>query len=281
MNDLIWAAGDALAKGFLIGGISGRTTLAGEGLQHQDGQSHHFAYAVPNLKSYDPTFAYELAVIVRDGLYRMYEKQENLFYYITIMNEFYAMPPMPRGVKNGILKGMYKFKASSKKAKAKVHLLGSGAILNESIKASNILELKYGVATDVWSVTSYKELYQDALGTERWNMLHPTARTRTCHIEKCFKNESGVFVAASDYLKALPCSIAKWVPGRFISLGTDGYGRSDSRSALRNYFEVDARFITLAALNALAAEGKIKPELPKQAIEDLDIDPGKVNPARV
>jgi pyruvate dehydrogenase E1 component len=281
MNDLIWAAGDALAKGFLIGGISGRTTLAGEGLQHQDGQSHHFAYSVPNLKAYDPAFAYELAVIVRDGLYRMYEKQENVFYYITIMNEFYQMPAMPRGAKDGILKGMYKFKGTTKRTKAQVHLLGSGAILNEAIKARNILELNYGVATDLWSVTSYKELYQDALETERWNMLHPGSKTRLCYIEKCFKNESGVFVAASDYLKALPCSISNWVPGRFISLGTDGYGRSDNRSALRNYFEVDGRFITLAALNALAQEGKIKPEVPKQAIQDLDIDPGKVSPAEV
>ena len=279
MNDLIWAAGDALAKGFLIGGISGRTTLAGEGLQHQDGQSHHFAYSVPNLKAYDPAFAYELAVIVQDGLYRMYEKQENLFYYITVMNEFYKMPPMPRGAKNGILKGMYKYKGSRKNAK--VHLLGSGAILNESIKAKKILESKYGVAADVWSVTSYKELYQEALETERWNRLHPGGRTRLCHIQKCLKNESGVFVAASDYLKALPSSISNWVPGQFISLGTDGYGRSDDRSALRNYFEVDARFITLAALTALAQQGEIKPDLRAQAIEDLDIDPGKVNPAAI
>ncbi len=279
MNDLIWAAGDALAKGFLIGGISGRTTLAGEGLQHQDGQSHHFAYSVPNLKAYDPAFAYELAVIIQDGLYRMYEKQENLFYYITIMNEFYKMPAMPRGAKNGILKGMYKYKGSRKNAK--VHLLGSGAILNESIKAKKILESKYGVAADVWSVTSYKELYQDAVETERWNRLHPGGRARLSHIQKCFKNESGVFVAATDYLKALPCSISNWVPGRLVSLGTDGYGRSDSRPALRNYFEVDARFITLAALNALAQEGEIKPELAKQAIEDLDIDPGKINPVAI
>ncbi len=162
-----------------------------------------------------------------------------------------------------------------------VHLLGSGAILNESIKAKAILETKYGVAADVWSVTSYKELYQDALETERWNMLHPGGRARLSHIQKCFKNESGVFVAATDYLKALPCSISKWIPGRFISLGTDGYGRSDSRPALRDYFEVDGRFITLAALNALAQEGEIKPDLPKQAIEDLDIDPSKVNPVAI
>jgi pyruvate dehydrogenase E1 component len=282
MNDLIWAAGDAQAKGFLIGGISGRTTLAGEGLQHQDGHSHHFAYAMPNLIAYDPTFAYELAVIVREGIRRMYEKQESVIYYITVMNEFYQMPPMPEGVRQGILKGMYRYKASDKEnAQAKANLLGSGAILNEAIKAQEILESRYNVAADVWSVTSYKELYRDAAEAQRWNMLHPDQTPKIPYVSECFQGQEAVFVAATDYLKALPCSVAKWVPGRFVALGTDGYGRSDGRAALRDYFEVDANFISLAALHSLALDGKVEADLPKKAIEDLGIDPDKVNPVTV
>jgi pyruvate dehydrogenase E1 component len=280
MLDLIWAAGDAQARGFLIGGISGRTTLAGEGLQHQDGQSHHFACAVPNLKAYDPAFAYELAVIVRDGLYRMYEKQENLIYYITMMNEFYAMPPMPEGVRDGILKGMYRFRASTVKG-PKAHLLASGTILNEAVKAAEILESRYGVAVETWSVTSYKELYLDGIQTDRWNMLHPGGKPRSCYVQRCFEGNEGVFVGACDYVKALVCSIAKWLPGRLTALGTDGYGRSDGRSALRNYFEVDARHIALAALQSLAAEGRVQIQVVKRAIEDLEIDSDKVDPVNV
>jgi pyruvate dehydrogenase E1 component len=282
MYDLIWAAGDAMARGFLIGGISGRTTLAGEGLQHQDGHSHHFYYSVPNLKAYDPAFAYELAVIVRDGLYRMYEKGENIFYYITMMNEFYPMPVMHEGATEGILKGMYRYKPSAKSdAVVKVHLLGSGAIINETAKAQQMLESDYNVSADVWSVTSYKELYLDCIGTERWNMLHPTQEPRTCYVQNCFENHKAVFVAATDYLKTLPCSIAKWLPGKLMPLGTDGYGRSDSRAALRDYFEVDARFITLAALKALADDGKIDRTIPEKAVKDLDIDPEKIDPVSV
>ena len=278
MYDLIWAAGDAMAKGFLIGGISGKTTLAGEGLQHQDGHSHHFYYSIPNLKAYDPAFAYELAVVVRDGIYRMYEKKENIFYYITMMNEFYEMPPMPDGVEDGILKGMYKYKSSEQSNdKPKAHLLAGGAILNEAAKAQQILQSEYGVTTELWSVTSYKELYTDGLETDRWNMLHPAQKPKLSYLQQCFENQDSVFVAASDYLKSLPCSISKWVPGRMVALGTDGYGRSDSRAALRDYFEVDARFITLAALHALALEGKIKSDVPQKAIEDFDIDPKKIN----
>jgi pyruvate dehydrogenase E1 component len=278
MFDLIWAAGDIQAKGFLFGGISGRTTLAGEGLQHQDGQSHHFAYAVPNLKAYDPAFAYELAVIVRDGLYRMYEKGERLFYYVTVMNEFYEMPPMPEGVKDGILKGLYRYKRSEKTdAAGKVNLLGSGAILNEAIKAGEILEEKYNVAADIWSVTSYKELFFDGLEADRWNMLHPT-EAKQSYVSECFEGSGDVYVAASDYLRAIPCSIAKWLPGKLIALGTDGFGRSDTRAALRDYFEVDRRFITLAALHGLAGDGEIEVSVVQQAIKDLDIDPDKVNP---
>jgi pyruvate dehydrogenase E1 component len=279
MYDLIWAAGDAMARGFLIGGISGKTTLAGEGLQHQDGHSHLFAYATPHLKAYDPAFAYDLAVIIREGIHRMYEKQENIFYYITIMNEFYTMPPMPEGAKEGILKGMYRYLICDNEHSA-IHatLLGSGAILNEAIKAQQILQSKYNVTAEVWNVTSYKELYTDAVETDRWNMLHPEQTFRKCYIQQCFENKDTIFVAASDYLKALPCSIAEWLPGKLVALGTDGFGRSDTRGALRNYFEVDARFIALAALQALAQEGKIDAAVTQKAITDLDIDPDKVSP---
>ena len=281
MFDLIWAAADMKAKGFLVGGIAGRTTLAGEGLQHADGHSHLFTLVVPGLKCYDPAFGYELAVIVRDGIERMYEKKEDVFYYITMMNEFYAMPPMPEvdGIKEGILRGLYKYKpAGGKKGAPRVNLLGSGTILNEVIKAQEMLQSKYGVAADVWSVTSYKELYEDALETERWNRLHPDDEAKRSYLQECFEGHEGVFVAASDYVKALPGAIAKWVPGRMVPLGTDGFGRSDGRSALRDYFEVDSRFITLAALSGLAEEGKIKRDKVAKAIEDLDIDPEKVSP---
>lgn len=281
MIDLIWAAGDMMAKGFLIGGIAGRTTLAGEGLQHQDGHSHHFYFAIPNMKAYDPAFAYEMAVIVRDGLDRMYAKQENIFYYITMMNEFYQMPAMPEGVQEQIIKGMYRFKASElNETGVKVNLMGSGTILNEVIKAGQMLETKYNIAADVWSVTSYKELYTDCITTARWNMLHPSDH-KNSYVEECFGEANGVFVAATDYLKALPCSISQWIPGRLIPLGTDGFGRSDGRTALRDYFEVDARYIALAALYGLSQEGKIKQETLLQAISDLDIDPEKMNPLMV
>jgi pyruvate dehydrogenase E1 component len=281
MMDLIWAAADTMTRGFLVGGISGRTTLAGEGLQHQDGHSHHFYFAVPNLKAYDPAFAYEVAVIVRDGLSRMYEKQENIFYYITMMNEFYHMPAMPEGVEEGILQGMYRFQPAGLDADApKVVLMGSGAILNEAIKAKGILESRYGVAAEVWSVTSYKELYTDAVTTSRWNMLHPS-QPRPCYIERCFKGTQAVFVAATDYLKTLPCSISQWLPGRLIPLGTDGFGRSDGRDQLRDYFEVDANHITLAALYGLSLEGKLQSRMVQQAMDDMDIDPDKTNPLDV
>ena len=280
MSDLIWAAGDMMTRGFLLGGIAGRTTLAGEGLQHQDGHSHHTLLSVPHLKAYDPAFAYELAVIIRDGLDRMYQKQENIFYYLTMMNENYEMPPMPENCDEGILKGMYKYKASDNQDnRPKANLLGSGAILTEALKAQQLLETEYNIAADVWSVTSYKELYIDALETDRWNLLHPAEAPKDCYIQKCLKDEKGgVFVAASDYLKALPCSIAKWLPGRLVALGTDGYGRSDTRADLRNYFEVDARFIAFSALHALALEGKVDKAILTSAMEKMAIDPEKINP---
>lgn len=282
MFDLIWAAADIKAKGFLVGGIAGRTTLAGEGLQHADGHSHLFACAVPSLKAYDPAFGYELAVIVQDGIRRMYERQEDVFYYITMMNEFYHMPPMPEGVQEGILRGMYRYKAAApENPEAKVTLLGSGTILNEAIKAQETLASKYGVAADVWSVTSYKELYTDAIEAERWNRLHPQEEPKQPYVQQCLQGHDGVVVAASDYLKALPCMISRWIPGRLIPLGTDGFGRSDGRAALRDYFEVDSRFITLAALQGLAEEGKIDRGQVYKAIEELDIDPDKMSPLAI
>ena len=279
IGDLIWAAGDMQAKGFLVGGTAGRTTLAGEGLQHQDGNSHLLAYPVPNLRAYDPAYAYEIAVIVKDGIHRMYEKQENIFYYLTIMNETYPMPPMPKGAETGILKGMYRIQASGKaKTKKKVVLLGSGTILNEAVKASGILEKKYNIAADVWSVTSYKELYKDALDTERWNLLHPDKKQKETYINKCLDEPDCVYIAATDYLKALPLTMAKWIPGRFEVLGTDGYGRSDSRDMLRDFFEVNAQFIVLAAIHALAKDKKVEPDLVKKVISDMEIDTEKPNP---
>ena len=282
MSDLIWAAGDIMAKGFLFGGIAGKTTLAGEGLQHQDGHSHHTFLSVPHMKAYDPAFAYEMAVIIRDGLARMYQNQENIFYYITMMNETYEMPPMPENCEEGILKGMYRYNASGKQDESpKVNLLGSGAILTETLKAQEMLETEYNITADVWSVTSYKELYNDGLETDRYNLLHPAENPKASYIQQCFKDEKGPFIAASDYMKALPCSIAKWLPGRLAALGTDGYGRSDARVDLRNYFEVDARFITFAALHALALEGQIANEIVTDAMTRMEIDPDKIYPLSV
>jgi pyruvate dehydrogenase E1 component len=279
IGDLIWAAGDMRCKGFMVGGTAGRTTLAGEGLQHQDGHSHLLAYPIPNLKAYDPAFAYEIAVIIQEGIRRMYVEQEDLFYYITVMNETYKQPPMPQGVKEGILKGMYKFRDSqNKEAKLHAQLFGSGTILNEVLKAQEVLGDKYGVAADVWSVTSYKELYRDGLEKERWNMLHPTEIKRVPYITECVKDAPGVFVAASDYVMALPDSISQWLPRPLVSLGTDGFGRSASRKALRDFFEVDWRYIILAVLASLTWEKKIEPEIVEKAILDLDINPSKANP---
>ena len=279
IGDLIWAAGDVRAKGFLLGGTAGRTTLAGEGLQHQDGQSHLLAYPLSNLCAYDPTYAYELAVIIRDGIRRMYEEQENIFYYLTVMNEPYVMPAMPDGSRDGILKGMYKLQASDDDgAKDKVHLFGSGTILNEALKAKRILEDGWDLATDVYSVTSYKELYWDVMRAERFNLLNPDKSEKVPHIGQVLDGTSGVYVAASDYMRALPESISRYVPGEFLPLGTDGYGRSDSRDALRDFFEVDGRYIALAALRALARAGKVKPSVVTQAVKDLNINPDKRDP---
>ena len=281
VGDFVWAAADMSCKGFLFGGTAGRTTLAGEGLQHQDGNSHLLAYPVPNLVAYDPAFAFELAVIIRDGIYRMYEKRENVFYYITIMNENYPQPQMPDGVKEGILKGMYKFRASEQKdQKTKAHLLGSGTILNEVIKAAEILEKNYKVATDIWSVTSYKNLHLDAQETERWNMFNPDKERKLPFISEVTKGEKGIFVAASDYLQLMEDGIAKWLPGTLHSLGTFGFGRSEGRKSLRDFFEVDAKHIVYATLYSLMNDGKIKSEVVKKAQKELNINPDKMNPAK-
>jgi pyruvate dehydrogenase E1 component len=283
VGDLIWAAADQRARGFLLGGTAGRTTLAGEGLQHQDGNSHLLAYPVPGLKAYDPAFAYELAVIVREGIRRMFGQNEDLLYYITVMNESYAQPPKPEGADEGILRGIYKYADSRMKETGgetgrRVHLLGSGSILNQAIEAQSILEDRYGVPADVYSVTSYKELYWDAMDAERWNLLHPADEPRVPWIAEALGGARGVFVAASDYVQALPASVSKWVPGRFEYLGTDGFGRSEDRAALRDFFEVDARYIALSGLLALSRDGHLDKDLVKKAVSDLGIDPDKKNP---
>ena len=280
IGDLIWAAGDSRCRGFLLGGTAGRTTLAGEGLQHQDGNSHVLSLPVPNCVSYDPAYAYELAVIIQDGIRRMYGEGESIFYYLTVMNEPYEMPAMPEGVRDGILKGVYKFKPTSKpKAKLRAQLLGSGAILPEVVKAQAILEEKYNVGADVWSVTSYGELYRDGHAAERWNMLHPAEPPKVPYVTQALADAPGVYVAASDYLKALPDAIDRWLPRRLVSLGTDGFGRSESRADLRNHFEVDSRFVVVATLSALAREKQIDAKVVQQAIADLGINAEKANPA--
>ncbi|MCE7056413.1 pyruvate dehydrogenase (acetyl-transferring), homodimeric type [Algoriphagus sp. AGSA1] len=279
IGDLIWAAADAGAKGFLIGGISGRSSMPGEGLQHQDGQSHIYAYSVPNLMAYDPAFAYELSVIVQDGIRRMYVEKEVVFYYLTVGNDTYVMPRMPKDSKEGILKGMYRFKKSSSKSKKKkAHLFGSGAIMTEVLKAAELLEKKYRVAADVWSITSYKSLYDDAIDTDRSNRCSADPDQKPNYIQQCLQNEDGVFIAASDYLKALPESVARWFPRKVTTLGTDGFGRSDTREALREFFEVNSNHIAFAALYELALAGQFKTEELKIAAKDLGIDPEKSIP---
>ncbi len=277
--DFIWAAADMRTRGFLLGGTAGRTTLSGEGLQHQDGNSHVLALPVPNLLAYDPAFAFEISVIIQDGIRRMYKDGESIFYYITVMNEPYAMPAMPAGVEEGILKGMYKFRAAiNKKAKFRAQLFGNGAILNEVLRAQEILEKQFGVAADVWSVTSYKCLYTDGIETERWNRLHPSEKPRVPYVTQCLDGSQGVLVAATDYLKTLPNMISKWMPRRLASLGTDGFGRSEGRTSLREFFEVDARFITVATLHELYQDGQIGKNVVEKAIQELGINPEKPNP---
>ncbi len=281
IGDLIWAAADMRVKGFLVGGTAGRTTLNGEGLQHQDGHSHMIASTIPTLRCYDPAYAYEVAVIVHDGIRRMYQEREDTFYYITVHNENYVMPPMPQGIEDGILRGMYRCRAAeAKKGRPRAQLFGSGAILREALRAQEILAEKFGVAADVWSVTSYKELRREALEAERWSLLHPNDPPREPHVKTLLRNEPGPFIAASDYIRSVPEQIDRWVPGGLYVLGTDGFGRSDSREALRRFFEVDAECIALAALEQLAARNEFPRTKLKGAVAALGIDPEKTSPLR-
>ena len=278
VGDLIWAAADMRCRGFLVGGTAGRTTLAGEGLQHQDGNSHLLACTVPNLIAYDPAFAFEIGVIVREGIRRMYENCEDVFYYLTVENESYPMPEMPKGVEEGILKGIYCYRRSRSRAKHRVQLLASGAILNQALSAQKLLSERFNIASDVWSATSFKELHRDGMETDRWNMLHPGEKPRVPYIRQCLGEDPVPIVIASDYVKALPNSLVRWMPGVPVTLGTDGFGRSESREALRDFFEVDSRFIALGALTALARHRKIKRGTLEKAIKELDINPSKPNP---
>jgi pyruvate dehydrogenase E1 component len=281
VGDLIWAAADSRTRGFMIGGTAGRTTLNGEGLQHQDGHSHLLFSTVPNCRAYDPAFAHEIAVIVREGIQQMFVHNEDVFVYITVGNENYQHPPPPTepDLDEGILRGLYRFRASSvEQPRAKANLLGSGSIMNEVLKAQEMLAEKYSIAADAWSVTSYTELRRDALDTERWNMLHPHESPRVPYVRHKLGDSASVTIAASDYVKTIPDSLSKWLSGPLITLGTDGFGRSASRDELRDFFEVDSRYVTLAALHALAREGEIDQELVSEAMEDLKIDPDKTNP---
>jgi pyruvate dehydrogenase E1 component len=278
VGDLIWLAGDIRAKGFMLGATAGRTTLNGEGLQHQDGHSHLIAGTIPTLLTYDPAFAYELAVIVQDGMRRMYQEMEDIFYYITLYNENYVQAPMPEGVNEGILRGLYRFKPGVTGKKFKAHIFGSGPIINSALKAQEILAKDYDVSADVWSATSYKLLRNDALETERWNRLHPTEKPKKAYVQTLLEKEKGVFVAVSDNVKLVADQIAPWIPGGLTTLGTDGFGRSESRENLRRFFEVDAESTVIATLHALARKGEIKPDVVARAIKDLGVSPEKSHP---
>jgi len=284
IGDQIWAACDCRARGFLLGGTAGRTTLAGEGLQHQDGHSHLFAMAYPTVRAFDPAFVYEATVIMLDGLERMYAKGEDWIYYITVYNENYEMPPMPPGCEQGILKGAYRLREVPAKAKVKstlppVQLLGSGAILREVIRAADLLAEHWGVASTVWSVTSWKELRREAQECRRWNMLHPTEAPRRSYLEQTLGDCDGLFVAASDHVRAVPEQLDPWIPGGLFVLGTDGFGRSDTRGPLRRHFEVDAECIAIGTLSRLAAAGAIGADVVADAIKRLGVNPDKIDAA--
>ena len=280
IGDLAWAAGDSRARGFVLGATAGRTTLNGEGLQHEDGHSHLMSATIPNCVSYDPTFGYELAVIVQEGMRRMVQNQEDVYYYITLMNENYSHPEMPKGSEAGILKGMYAFSKSKAKG-PKVQLMGSGVILREVIAAAEMLEKDWGVSPDVWSVTSFTELRREGLDAERWNMLNPEKKPRLSYVAECLSGSEGPVISSTDYMKSFADQIRNFVPQRFVSLGTDGYGRSDSREALRSFFEVDRYYVVLAALKALADEGKLPASKAAEAIKKYKIDASRPNPTTV
>jgi pyruvate dehydrogenase E1 component len=281
VGDLAWAAGDSRARGFLLGGTAGRTTLNGEGLQHEDGHSHVLSSTIPNCVSYDPTYAHEVAVIIQDGLRRMLSEQEDVFYYLTLMNENYPHPPMPEGAEEGIKRGMYLLRESSVEGKARVQLLGSGTILREVLAAAELLESDHGVAADVWSVTSFTELARDGQQTERWNRLHPTEEARRAYVTTQLDGRSGPTIAASDYMRTFAEQIRPFLPTAYTVLGTDGFGRSDYRVKLRRFFEVDRHYVTVAALKALADGGELEPTAVQKAIESYGIDPDRPAPLRV
>jgi pyruvate dehydrogenase E1 component len=281
VGDLAWAAGDMRCRGFLLGGTAGRTTLNGEGLQHADGHSHVLASVIPNCVAYDPTFGYEVAVIIHQGLERMLQNQEDVFYYITLMNENYAQPKMPDGVEEGILRGMYLLRDGGKSAGPRVQLMGSGTILREVIAAADLLKNDFGVTADIWSVPSFTELRREGLAVERWNMLHPTSPQKLSYVETCLANRSGPVVAASDYIKTFADQIRPYVPRRYRVLGTDGFGRSDERAKLRSFFEVDRYYMTIAALKNLADDEQISVSRVQEAIQKFNINPEKPNPVTV
>jgi pyruvate dehydrogenase E1 component len=281
VGDLVWAAGDSRTRGFMLGGTAGRTTLNGEGLQHEDGHSHVLFSVVPNVRAYDPTFAYEVAVIIQDGMRRMVGEQEDVFYYVTLLNENYHHPAMPEGAEDGILRGMHPVREGAAKAEHRVQLLGSGAILNEVLAAAQILEDDFDVAADVWSVTSFTELRRDGIEVERWNMLHPLEEPRSAYVTESLKDRSGPVIASTDYIRAFADQIRQWVPGRYMVLGTDGFGRSDTRAALRKFFEVNRHYVVVAALKALADEGAIDRKVVADAIERFEIDPQAPIPTSV
>jgi len=279
-GDLCWAAGDSRARGFLVGGTAGRTTLNGEGLQHEDGHSHLWAGAIPNCISYDPSFSYELAVIVQDGLRRMYAEQQDVYYYLTVMNENYEHPALPPGSEADILKGMYALTKGAASNGPRVQLLGSGTIFREVIAAAELLNSDWGVAADLWGCPSFNELARDGHDAARWNLLHPADKPRLSHVETCLKDTRGPVVAATDYVRLYADQIRAFVPRRYVVLGTDGFGRSDTREKLRHFFEVDRRWVTVAALKALADEGQIERARVAEAIAKYGIDPAKPNPLK-
>jgi pyruvate dehydrogenase E1 component len=278
IGDLAWAAGDSQARGFLIGATAGRTTLNGEGLQHQDGHSHLLASTIPNCVSYDPAYAYELAVIIQDGLRRMFQEGENRFYYITTMNENYVQPDMPEGVEQGIIEGMYLLRRAPARDGLRVQLLGAGTILREVEAAAAILEKDYQVAADIWSLTSVNQLQREGKAAVRWNMLHPLEEPRVPLLTRQLQGQEGPVVVATDYLKAYTDQLREFVPGRYVVLGTDGFGRSDTRDKLRKFFEVSREFIVIAALKALADEGKFEPGQVVEAMRSLGISADKTDP---
>jgi len=288
IGDLAWAAGDMRARGFLLGGTSGRTTLNGEGLQHEDGHSHVLASTIPNCVSYDPTYAYELAVILQDGLRRMYKEQEDVYYYITVMNENYAHPAMPAGAEADILRGMHLVSSQDKagkgaKSKLKVQLMGCGSILREVIAGAELLEKDFGVSADIWSVTSFNELRRDGMETARWNLLHPESEPRVPFVEQCLRDHTGPVIAATDYMKVYADQIRAYLPqpAQYSVLGTDGFGRSDTRRALRGFFEVDRRYVAVAALKALADQEALPQKKVVEAIKKYGVDPEKPSPTKV